>query len=113
MPTAQRQLDWHHLSGPQPSNQLKQTDGRQRSTTGLAYSGGAPHALLSSGVGLLSSLFKSVQRSLAIAQNRRVLQGIPDNALKDIGISRSEIDSIVLSAVDDVPDLTRRLRGRF
>jgi uncharacterized protein YjiS (DUF1127 family) len=113
MPNAQRQLDWHHLSGPQPSSQLKETDGRQRSATRRAYSGGALHALLSSGGGLLSSLFKSLQRSLAIAQNRRVLQGIPDNFLKDIGISRSEIDSVVLSAVDDVADLTRRLRGRF
>jgi uncharacterized protein YjiS (DUF1127 family) len=112
MSAAQRRLDWHHLPGPQPSSQLKETRGRQRSDTGRTYSGGAPHALPGSRFGLLSSLFKSLQRSLAIAQKRRVLQGIPDNLLKDIGISRSEIDSIVLSAVDDVPDLTRHSRGR-
>jgi uncharacterized protein YjiS (DUF1127 family) len=63
--------------------------------------------------GPIRRLFSDIQRSIAIAQNRRVLQGIPDNLLKDIGISRSEIDSIVVSMVDDIPDPTRRSRGRF
>jgi uncharacterized protein YjiS (DUF1127 family) len=112
MSAAQRHFDWHHLSGPQPSSRLNGTGGPQHSATGRAYSGGAPHALPGSRFGLLRSLFKSLQRSLAIAQKRRMLQGIPDNLLKDIGISRSKIDSVVLSAVDDVPDLTRHSRGR-
>jgi uncharacterized protein YjiS (DUF1127 family) len=112
MSTAQRHFDRHRLSGSQPSSQLKETLSRQGSAFGRVSSGAAPHGLPGSQIGPLSSLFKSLQRSLAIAQKRRVLQGIPNNLLKDIGISRSEIDSVVLSVVDGVPDLTRRSRDR-
>jgi uncharacterized protein YjiS (DUF1127 family) len=112
MSTAQRHFDRHRLSGSQLSSRLKGTGSRQRSATGRISSGAAPHGLPGCQIGPLSSLFKSLQRSLAIAKKRRVLQGIPDNLLRDIGISRSEIDSVVLSIVDDVPDLTRRSRGR-
>jgi uncharacterized protein YjiS (DUF1127 family) len=58
-------------------------------------------------------LFSAIQRSIAIARNRRVLQGMPHYLLKDIGISCSDIDSIVVSMVDGIPDPTRRSRGRF
>jgi uncharacterized protein YjiS (DUF1127 family) len=70
------------------------------------------HRWPGSRVGVIRRLFKSFQRSFAIAQNRRLLQGMADYLLKDIGISRSDIDSVVVSLVDGTPDLTRRSRGR-
>jgi hypothetical protein len=41
-----------------------------------------------------------------------LLQGPPEHVLKDIGINRAEIDAVVISLVNGVPDPTRRLRGR-
>ena len=63
--------------------------------------------------GLIRRLFNAVVRSIAITHNRRFLQAMPDYMLKDIGINRSEIDSFVVSIVDEIPDPTRRSRGRF
>jgi uncharacterized protein YjiS (DUF1127 family) len=70
------------------------------------------HASPGSRVGAIRRRFKSFRRSFAIARHRRLLQGMPDYLLKDIGINRSEIDSVVVSQIDGIPDPTRRLRGR-
>jgi uncharacterized protein YjiS (DUF1127 family) len=73
----------------------------------------ARHASQGTRGGPIRRLFNAIQRSIAIAHNRRLLQGMPDDLLKDIGINRSDIDSIVVSMVDGIPDPTRRSRGRF
>ena len=52
-------------------------------------------------------------RAFRIARQRRTLQQLPDFLLKDIGIERSEIDSIVISIVDEHIDRTRRPRGLY
>jgi uncharacterized protein YjiS (DUF1127 family) len=70
-------------------------------------------ALQGSDVGTIHRLFNAVRRSIAIAQNRRFLQGMPDYVLKDIGINRLDIDSVVVSIIDGKSDPTRRSRGRF
>jgi uncharacterized protein YjiS (DUF1127 family) len=80
----------------------------------LAFTAGiARHASQGTRGGPVRHLFSAIQRSIAIARNRRALQGTPHYLLKDIGISRSDIDSIVVSMVDGIPDPTRRSRGRF
>jgi uncharacterized protein YjiS (DUF1127 family) len=71
-----------------------------------------PHTWSGSRLGIIRRLFKSFQRSFSIAQNRRRLHVMPDYLLKDIGISRSDIDSVVVSIVNGAPDPTRRSRGR-
>jgi uncharacterized protein YjiS (DUF1127 family) len=75
-------------------------------------SGTTQYARSNTRAGFIRRLFKSLQRSFAIAKNRRLLQGMPGYVLKDIGINRSEIDVVVASVVDGVPDPSRRPRGR-
>jgi uncharacterized protein YjiS (DUF1127 family) len=53
---------------------------------------------------------KRVRRSFEVARRRRVLQQMPDYLLKDIGIPRCEIDSLIIDAVDGRPDRTRHPR---
>jgi uncharacterized protein YjiS (DUF1127 family) len=42
----------------------------------------------------VASILSSVRRVLAARRNRRVLEALPDSLLKDIGISRGNIDYI-------------------
>jgi uncharacterized protein YjiS (DUF1127 family) len=51
-------------------------------------------------------------RSIKIRHTRRQLQMMPDHLLKDIGISRSDIDSVAAALIDG-PDPTRRVHGRI
>ena len=50
-------------------------------------------------------------RSFAIQRQQRMLHGLPDDLLKDIGVTRSDIDSFAVALVDRREDPTRRSRG--
>ena len=54
----------------------------------------------------LQTLFKAMEKS----HRRRMLQTMPDYLLKDMGISRCEIDAVVDGLVDGRIDPTRRQR---
>ncbi|MBM3526488.1 MAG: DUF1127 domain-containing protein [Alphaproteobacteria bacterium] len=54
--------------------------------------------------GILLRWAKRVIRQIQIQRQRRVLESMPDWILKDVGISRSDIDSISISLVDGSPD---------
>jgi uncharacterized protein YjiS (DUF1127 family) len=56
-------------------------------------------------------LAAEVRRSIEINSRRRLLHQMPDYLLKDIGISRSDIDYVAAVLVDE-DDVTRRPRGR-
>jgi len=55
----------------------------------------------------LSSVIDAVARARRSARLRRELQGLSDHMLRDIGVSRPEIDSIVAEVVGAAP-ATRR-----
>jgi uncharacterized protein YjiS (DUF1127 family) len=52
-------------------------------------------------------LVDAVCRALEKSRRRRALQAMPDYLLKDIGISRSEIDGVVEALVEGRADPTR------
>ena len=54
----------------------------------------------------MQALFKAMEKS----HRRRLLQTMPDYLLKDMGISRCEIDAVVEEMIDGRPDPTRRQR---
>ena len=60
----------------------------------MARSGGLSETGLSSTFDLARSIYAAIERSYRIRQDRRVLQAMPDHLLRDLGISRSEIDSV-------------------
>jgi uncharacterized protein YjiS (DUF1127 family) len=66
---------------------------------------------LRSGADILRRLLHTMQRSVEISRRRRVLHQMPDYLLKDIGISRSEIDYVAVVLADERADPTRRPRG--
>jgi uncharacterized protein YjiS (DUF1127 family) len=66
----------------------------------------------SGGAGVLRRLLQSIWRSIKIRHTRRQLQMMPDHLLKDIGISRCEIDSVAIALIDG-RDTTRRSHGRI
>jgi uncharacterized protein YjiS (DUF1127 family) len=72
---------------------------------------GAPHVRAPSQPGLVRRLLGRLHRAVRISTMRSELQQIPDHLLKDIGVSRSEIDSIV-AVVDGTVDCTRHARSR-
>ncbi len=59
----------------------------------------------------LGTRWKSIRRSAAAARQRRTLQSLSDHMLKDIGLSRSDIDGISAGLIDRRADATRRSRG--
>jgi uncharacterized protein YjiS (DUF1127 family) len=56
--------------------------------------------------------FKSVRRSVGTARQRRALQSLSDHMLKDIGLSRSDIDGLSARLVEPRPDIARHSRGQ-
>lgn len=66
------------------------------------------------GIGYITGAFSFARfrRSLAIARQRSALHMLSDHVLKDIGLSRSDVDSISASLGAGRPDATRRARGR-
>lgn len=57
---------------------------------------------------LLSQFWKWVRRPMLINSRRRELNHLSDRVLKDIGVSRGEIDGITLYAIDGRADGSRR-----
>lgn len=58
--------------------------------------------------GRLRRLYARIARAIEVHHRRRLLQALPNYVLKDIGLSRADIDSIVEAAVDGRQDPTRR-----
>lgn len=58
----------------------------------------------------VGGLFRLIGRQVALRRARRELLGMPDYMLADMGISRSEIASVVRYGA---PDPTRLARGRL
>lgn len=52
-----------------------------------------------------------LQRAIDIHRRRRLLRSLPDYLLKDVGLSRSDIDYIAEALADGRQDPTRRPRG--
>ncbi len=50
-------------------------------------------------------------RWLARRRMRRILHEMPDHLLKDVGVSRSDIEYLAAAVVDGLQDPTRRHRG--
>lgn len=53
---------------------------------------------------VLRKLFITVQRSAALARQRKALQNLDDDALRDIGLSRSEAEAEAERPIWDAPD---------
>jgi len=51
-------------------------------------------------------------RSVGIARQRSALNSLSDHMLKDIGLSRSDIESITANLADGCTDTVRRRYGR-
>jgi len=60
------------------------------------------------GSGLLRRVVARVMRAHAIQVRRRLLRELPDHLLKDIGLSRSDIDYVAQAIVDGRDDPTRQ-----
>jgi len=73
---------------------------------------GAPHVQTSSRPGLVHRLFRRMHRAVLMRRMRSELQQLPDCLLKDMGVNRAEIDSVVAGIVDGKFDRTRHARGR-
>lgn len=74
---------------------------------------GVPHVrAASSRPRLVRRLFDRIHRAVLASTMRRELERVPDHLLKDIGVSRSEIDAIVAGSVDGTIVMTRQVRGR-
>jgi uncharacterized protein YjiS (DUF1127 family) len=61
---------------------------------------------------VLSAFAYRLWRAQEVSRRRRLLNQMPDYLLKDIGVSRSEIDYVAAALVDGRQDPTRRPRGR-
>jgi uncharacterized protein YjiS (DUF1127 family) len=57
--------------------------------------------------GAIRRLVAAVHRAFDKSRRRRALQAMPDYLLKDIGISRCDIDAVVDAIVDGRDDPTR------
>lgn len=60
----------------------------------------------------LGTRWKPIWRSAATTRQCRALQALSDHMLKDIGLSRSDIDGISASPVDRHADAARRSLGQ-
>lgn len=68
-------------------------------------------SLFETWTGFCYRLCSSTRRSLEIRDRRRQLCAMPNDLLRDIGINRTEIDSIAIALADAEFDPTRRPRG--
>lgn len=72
----------------------------------------APHTGFGGAPGILNRLWQWMRRPVLIDRQRRQLNCLSDHILKDIGLSRADIDGIAMHLVDGRADGTRRRRGR-
>lgn len=62
--------------------------------------------------GTLDRIWRWIRRPVLIDRQRRELNYLSDHILKDIGLSRSDVDSIAMHLIDGRADVTRRPRRR-
>jgi uncharacterized protein YjiS (DUF1127 family) len=67
-------------------------------------------AWLRRAAGIVRRLAAEIRRAVDINSRRRMLHQMPDYLLKDIGISRSDIDYVAAVLVDEDDDTRRRRR---
>ncbi|MCT7374170.1 DUF1127 domain-containing protein [Chelativorans salis] len=67
-----------------------------------------PPVAFSRGVSFLASSFRHIRRQLRLRRTIRDLESLPDHILHDIGLTQSEIASVLRLGPDDT---TRRQRG--
>jgi len=72
----------------------------------------ASHARCSPSSGLVRWAIHAATRTMRRQRTQRALSRLSDHMLKDIGLRRSEIDSIADSLASDRWDATRIPRGR-
>jgi uncharacterized protein YjiS (DUF1127 family) len=72
----------------------------------------APTAAFAIGPGLAGRIWKWIRRPVMIDRQRRDLNLLSDHILKDIGLSRADIDGIAMHLIDGRPDRTRRSHAR-
>ena len=63
-------------------------------TMAMPRSGGLSETGLSSTLALARTVYSASIRAYRIRRDRRILQSMPDYLLHDLGISRSEIDTV-------------------
>jgi uncharacterized protein YjiS (DUF1127 family) len=71
-----------------------------------------PAAGLAFSTGLSGRIWKWIRRPVLIDRQRRELNLLSDHVLRDIGLSRADIDGIAIHLIDGRPDTTRRSRPR-
>jgi uncharacterized protein YjiS (DUF1127 family) len=59
-------------------------------------------------IGLAGRVWRWIRRPVMLDRQRRELNLLSDHILKDIGLSRADIDGIATHLVDGRPDTTRR-----
>jgi uncharacterized protein YjiS (DUF1127 family) len=57
---------------------------------------------------LADAAWRAISRSIRVRLQRKVLHELPDDILKDIGLSRGEIDGLAKALVENGRDATRR-----
>jgi uncharacterized protein YjiS (DUF1127 family) len=82
------------------------------SSTSSTMTAGAPGAGFGAGSYLVGRIWNWIWRPVMIDRQRRQLNQLSDRILKDIGLSRGEIDGISVHLIDRHADGTRRRRGR-
>lgn len=68
-------------------------------------------SLVLAGIGFLRTLGAKIARKHEIRRQQQMLYAMPDELLRDVGVSRSEIDGLAERIVDGRTDPTRRPRG--
>ena len=74
--------------------------------------GGAPNAGFGVAPDLVGRCWNWIRRPVMIYRQRHELNQLSDHILKDIGLSRGDIDGIAIHLIDGRAYGTRRRRGR-
>jgi hypothetical protein len=86
-----------------------------RTTPAIPRSGAAGGSLAATSMGArVRAFFKRLGLALAVYRERRALMALSDHQLKDIGLSRSQVEREISRGFFDLPNqspLDRRLRG--